>query len=33
MKRQQVEDLFTDPIDTMFRGLWFSGVEWEGEFK
>ncbi len=30
---QQIEDLFTNSMKTMVRGLWFSGVEGEGEYK
>ncbi len=33
MKRQQIENLFTNPIETMMKGLWFSGVEGEGKYK
>ncbi len=33
MKRQQIENLFTDPMKTMMKGLWFSGIEGEGIYK
>ena len=33
MTREQIVDLFTDPVETMTRGLWFSGIKYEGEYK
>jgi len=31
--RQQIIDLFTNPQETMRRGLWFSGYYGEGEYR
>ena len=33
MKREQIKNLFTNPQKTMEDGLWFSGIEGEGEYK
>ena len=33
MTREQIINLFTNPVETMHNGLWFSGVEKEGEYK
>ncbi len=31
--REQIKRLFTNPIETMIYGLYFSGYEGEGEYK
>ena len=31
--KKQIENLFTDPQETMGNGLYFSGYENEGEYK
>lgn len=30
---KQIKNLFTNPIETMKSGLYFSGYEGEGEYK
>jgi antitoxin component YwqK of YwqJK toxin-antitoxin module len=33
LMRDQIERLFTNPQETLEDGLWFSGIEGEGEYK
>ncbi len=33
MKRDKIIDLFVNPIQTMFEGIWFSGEKYKGEYK
>jgi len=30
---KQIKDLFTNPVKAMMSGLWYSGIEGEGEYK
>ena len=31
--REQIIKLFTNPQETMYNGLWYSGYEGEGEYR
>ncbi len=33
MMHKQIKDLFTNPENTMYRGLWMDGTEGEGKWK